>query len=585
MAQTNFTPISLYYSTTAAAVPTAGNLVAGELAINTQDGKLFYKDAAGVVQTIASKDTNSGTFTNISVSGVASFADGTVSLPSITNIGDTNTGIYFPAADTIAFTEGGVESMRIDSSGNALVNQTASYSTQVGTSSGWTPKIQVSQTSTSNIGLGVYSWSNYSAADLGGGIGLSDFVISHSNNNTVGSHTAVSNGMVLGRISLNGSDGTNFVCGAFISAAADGQTWATNDCPARLVFGTTADGSATPTERMRITSAGNVGIGTSSPSQKLEVSGTTSLTSIKTTATTAVSTFQATNTSGTFYLGIENSTGTFFGSANSRVLYADGAYPMNFYTNSVERMRIDSSGNVGIGTTSPTQKLTVQGLISTKDSSGTDIVQIGDIGSTLRLQGRTSLPMTFWISDVERMRIDSSGNFFVAKSTYSDTSGDGFGVFPNSNIPQVSCVGAANSTQKNFTVYSSTDSGYKFFVTYAGVVNAVTTTISGISDQRLKENIVDLDVGLNAVMALKPRKFDWKEGKGANTKNARGFIAQEFETVFPDLIDEWADPAPKGELPYKSVRADLIPVLVKAMQEQQTLIENLTTRLNALEGK
>jgi hypothetical protein len=118
MAQTNFTPISLYYSTTAAAVPTAGNLVAGELAINTQDGKLFYKDAAGVVQTIASKDTNSGTFTNISVSGVASFADGTVSLPSITNIGDTNTGIFFPAADTIAFSEGGAESMRIDSSGN-----------------------------------------------------------------------------------------------------------------------------------------------------------------------------------------------------------------------------------------------------------------------------------------------------------------------------------------------------------------------------------------------------------------------------------------------------------------------------------
>jgi hypothetical protein len=55
MAQTGFTPISLYYTTTAAAVPTAGNLVAGELAINTQDGKLFYKDAAGVVQVIAGK--------------------------------------------------------------------------------------------------------------------------------------------------------------------------------------------------------------------------------------------------------------------------------------------------------------------------------------------------------------------------------------------------------------------------------------------------------------------------------------------------------------------------------------------------
>ena len=55
MAQTNYTPISLYYSATATNVPTAGNLVAGELALNTADGKLFYKDSSGVVQTIASK--------------------------------------------------------------------------------------------------------------------------------------------------------------------------------------------------------------------------------------------------------------------------------------------------------------------------------------------------------------------------------------------------------------------------------------------------------------------------------------------------------------------------------------------------
>ena len=82
-------------------------------------------------------------------------------------------------------------------------------------------------------------------------------------------------------------------------------------------------------------------------------------------------------------------------------------------------------------------------------------------------------------------------------------------------------------------------------------------------------------------MALQPRKFDWKEGKGADTKNARGFIAQEFEQVFPDLIDKWKDPAPEGEEPYKAVRADLIPVLVKAMQEQQAIIESLKARLDA----
>jgi len=65
MAQTGYTPISIYYSATTTNVPTAGNLVAGELAINTNDGKLFYKDSSGVVQTMASKDATAGTYSSI----------------------------------------------------------------------------------------------------------------------------------------------------------------------------------------------------------------------------------------------------------------------------------------------------------------------------------------------------------------------------------------------------------------------------------------------------------------------------------------------------------------------------------------
>jgi len=110
-----------------------------------------------------------------------------------------------------------------------------------------------------------------------------------------------------------------------------------------------------------------------------------------------------------------------------------------------------------------------------------------------------------------------------------------------------------------------------------GTVFATNTTISAISDARFKENVQDIDVGLGAILALKPRKFDWKDGKGKNIKGDRGFIAQEFETVFPNLIDEWKDKAPEGEAPYKSVRQDLIPVLVKAIQE-------LTARVEALEA-
>jgi hypothetical protein len=71
MAQAGYTPISLYYSTTAAATPTAGNLVAGELAINITDGKLYYEDNLGVVQLLASKKPVLGNSLTIALTGGA----------------------------------------------------------------------------------------------------------------------------------------------------------------------------------------------------------------------------------------------------------------------------------------------------------------------------------------------------------------------------------------------------------------------------------------------------------------------------------------------------------------------------------
>ena len=138
-------------------------------------------------------------------------------------------------------------------------------------------------------------------------------------------------------------------------------------------------------------------------------------------------------------------------------------------------------------------------------------------------------------------------------------------------------ITGSTNTETNWHLYSTGAAAYRFYVGGAGTVFATNTAISAISDARLKENVRDLDVGLDAILALRPRTFDWKEGKGSDVKDVRGFIAQEFEQVFPDLIDEWKDPAPEGEEPYKSVRQDLIPVLVKAIQE-------LNTRLLALEA-
>lgn len=89
MAATGYTPIQLYYSTTASAAPTAGNLLNGELALNITDGKLFYKDNGGVVQTIANK-----TIANVTITGNYTFG--------ITLTG--NTSVTFPTSGTLATT-------------------------------------------------------------------------------------------------------------------------------------------------------------------------------------------------------------------------------------------------------------------------------------------------------------------------------------------------------------------------------------------------------------------------------------------------------------------------------------------------
>jgi hypothetical protein len=155
MAQTGYTPIQLYRSTTASAAPSAGNLNPGELAININDADMavYAENASGVVKRVINNPaglkypTADGTSgqpvvtdgagnlslsSTLSITGVASFADGTVSLPSITNIGDTNTGIFFPAADTVAVSVGGVEIARVDSGGLDVVGTVDATTLSIG---------------------------------------------------------------------------------------------------------------------------------------------------------------------------------------------------------------------------------------------------------------------------------------------------------------------------------------------------------------------------------------------------------------------------------------------------------------------
>jgi hypothetical protein len=103
-------------------------------------------------------------------------------------------------------------------------------------------------------------------------------------------HTIVQNGDSLGSIAFTGSDGSDYVLGSQISSFVDG-TPGSDDMPSRLTFSTSADGTTGIVERMRITSAGNVGIGTATPSSKLHVVGDLTVSS----ATTATSATAGTN--------------------------------------------------------------------------------------------------------------------------------------------------------------------------------------------------------------------------------------------------------------------------------------------------
>ena len=189
-------------------------------------------------------------------------------------------------------------------------------------------------------------------------------------------------------------------------------------------------------ERMRIDTSGNVGVGTASPGTRLDIQAATASTLLKSTTGTNYAAHFLNNTGGFTYLGIESSTGgsLFSGTAAySAVFGTVSAYPVALATNNAERMRIDSSGNVGIGTASPSSRLDVSGSgtqtvrSATVDTSGAAVGRFravytgggGGAASAVDLRAgdgytylltETNSPLLFGTNAAERLRIDASGN-------------------------------------------------------------------------------------------------------------------------------------------------------------------------------
>jgi hypothetical protein len=214
--------------------------------INQITATTFSGDGSGLTG-VASTD-------NIITGTAATFNNNVNIAGSIFHVGDTNTAFGFPAADTFTVYTGGSEAIRVDSGSRLLIGDTGSYLVN-----GVSSKLQVSDAG------GPSRIMTIRTEDGANGSGIQ---IAKSRNGAI-----VQDDDQLGGVFFIGHDGTDLASqAAQIVCHVDGAP-GSNDMPGRLVFKTTADGAAAATERLRITSAGRIGIGTAEPDRLLVVAG------------------------------------------------------------------------------------------------------------------------------------------------------------------------------------------------------------------------------------------------------------------------------------------------------------------------
>lgn len=332
---------------------------------------------------------------------------------------------YNHASDALDFYTASTERMRIDSSGNVGIGTTHPDS-KLDVTGG---DITVNTTST---GFMHFKYNNGSTGTIGtDGIDLkitanADLQILPTGNVGIGT-TSPSR-----KLHINGGT-ANFVAKFESTDGIGGILVADNSTSVDLAVAAEGNNLSfyNNSERMRIDSSGNVGIGTSSPSKKLHVqNGSSGFSSSYNARTAAI--IEGSNSAGTVLSIMAPNTGysgIFFGDQNLEasgiMLYDHSVDAMKFYTNNGEKVRIDGSGNVGIGTTNPTEKLQVEGnvKIGTSTSGVLDLerpsynyIRANNSGlGRLYLTAGQDISLATGQSDGDftentRVRIDSSGN-------------------------------------------------------------------------------------------------------------------------------------------------------------------------------
>jgi len=330
---------------------------------------------------------------------------------------------------------------------------------------------------------------------------------------------------------------------------------------------------------------------------------------------------------------------TYFDGSNYRAIVTGGATltvggdDHIFYTASsvsagatqafTERMRIDSSGNVGIGESAPANPLHVKvsdvGLapidtaLLVLEKSGTNLINFmgsststqglrfgdsSDTGAGYLVYNHTDNALQIGTNGPEKMRIDSSGNLLVGTTSTYGVANNGLVVagssMNNSNVGMLHIRSldsgeTADECIASFVSYRNDSTTSNVFIKFAidqynagcGQINAngaAQAAFGSFSDSRLKENIVDLPNQLDNIKSLRPVEFDYIESEGGG--HQIGFIAQEVEEIYPDLVGERGD----GMKTLTGI-GKMEARLIKAIQEQQVLIEQLQAEVALLKGE
>lgn len=316
-----------------------------------------------------------------------------------------------------------------------------------------------------------------------------------------------------------------------------------------------------------------------------------------------------------------NSTIIQYGTSNVSINSSNG--PISINTNGNNAMYINTSQNVGIGTTSPTYKLHIYGpsvvskFESTNNQNIISIANNGTIGGYIGATGNNLILSNS--SGNEAMRIDYNGNLLVGTTNpaakFTSVSSSIVAGYFQSNQASAGYHGVYSEAQNAYGLYGRT-----YNASYGGVIGFNNdNTVYGIlgvggyglltnasiningttytSDGRLKENIKTIENGLNVISKLNPVSFDWKEKSSRGPSSDFGLIAQEVEQVIPECVFETITPARTPEMTNKiSLEEELgsykgvdysrfIPFLIASIKEQQVLIQKLSTEVTALKAK